>query len=78
MADIGCEIVVCWEMSRVNWRVISGLFDGPVDCFIAKNATVPRCPDKDNVEVGGSANEVQKNKYTLDEGPRGVKRLGWL
>ena len=58
MADVGCEIAVCWEMSRVNSRVISGLFGGPVDCFIARNAAVSRGPDKDYVEVGGSANEV--------------------
>ena len=49
---------MCWEMSRVNSRVISGLFGGPVDSSIARNAAVSRGPDKDYVEVGGSANEV--------------------
>jgi len=59
MANVGCEIAVCWEMSiRVNSRVISGLFGGPVDCFITRNAAVSRGPDKDYVEVEGSANEV--------------------
>ena len=58
MADVGCEIAVFWEMSRVNSRVISGLFGGLVNCFIARNAAVSRDHDKDYVEVGGSANEV--------------------
>ena len=58
MADVGCGIAVYWEMFRVNSRVISGLFDGPVDCFVIRNAAVSRGPDKDYVEVGGSANEV--------------------
>jgi len=58
MVDVGCEIMVCWEMFRVNLRVISGLFGGPVDCFIARNAAVSRGPDKDYIEEGGSANEV--------------------
>ena len=42
----------------MNVRVICGLFGSPVDCFIARNATVSRSPDKDYVEVGESANEV--------------------
>ena len=54
----GCEIAMCWEMSRVNSRLISGLFGGPVNCFIARNAAVSRGPEKDYVEVGGSAKEV--------------------
>ena len=58
MADVGCEIAVGCEMFKVNSKVICGLFGGPVDCFIAKNAGVCRGPDKDYVEVGGSANEV--------------------
>jgi len=45
MADVGCEIAVCWERFRVNSRVISGLFGGPVDCFITRNAAVSRGPD---------------------------------
>jgi len=58
MADVGCEITVCWEMSRVNSRVISGLFDGSVNCFITRNAAVLWGPDKDYVDMGGSVNEV--------------------
>jgi len=58
MADVGYEIAMCWEIFRVNSRIISGLFDGPADCFIARNAAVSRGPDKDYVEEGGSANEV--------------------
>jgi len=58
MTDVGCEIAVCWEMYRLNSWVISGLFSGPVDCFIARNSAVFWCPDKDYVEVEGSANEV--------------------
>jgi len=42
MADVGCWITVCWEMFRVNSRVISGVFGGTVDCFIARNAAVSR------------------------------------
>jgi len=53
MADVGYEIAVCWEMSRVNSRVISGLFGGPVDCFIARNAAVSRGLDEDYVEMEG-------------------------
>jgi len=75
IADVSSEIVVCLEMSRVNSRVISGLFGGPINCFIARNAAVSRGPDKDYVEVGGNANEVLKNEYTLDEGVRGVNVL---
>jgi len=56
MADVGCGIAVYWEMFRVNSRVISGLFDGPVDYFIARNVAVSRSLDTDYVEVGGSAN----------------------
>ena len=48
------------QMSRVNSRVISGLFGGPVDCFIARNAAVSRGSDKNYVEVGGSAIEFKK------------------
>jgi len=53
-----CEIAVCWEMFSVNSRVISGLFDGTVDCFIARDAAVSRGPDKDYFEEGKGANEV--------------------
>jgi len=35
LADVGYEITVCWEMFGVNSRVISDLFSGTVDCFIA-------------------------------------------
>ena len=58
MADVGCEIEVCWEMYKVNSRVISGLFGGPVDCFIARNAAVCQSLDVNYVEGEGSANEV--------------------
>jgi len=58
MADIGCQIAVCWKMFRVNSRTISGLFGGPVDCFIARNVAVSQGPDKDYVQVGGRADEV--------------------
>jgi len=51
-------------MLKVNSRVISGL--------TARNVAMSRGPDKDYVEVGGSTNEVSKDKYTLDEGVRGV------
>jgi len=37
----------------------------------------PTGPDKDNFDEG-STNEVQKNKYMLDEGVRGVNILRWL
>jgi len=56
MVDAGCEIAVCWEMFRVNSRVISGLFGVTVDCFIARNAAGSQGPDKDHVEKGRSAN----------------------
>jgi len=46
MADVGCEIAVCWELFRVNLKVISGLFGGKVDCFINKYVAVSRGPDK--------------------------------
>ena len=58
MADVGCEIAVCWEMFRMNSRVISCLFGGLVHCFIVRNAAVSRGPDNDYVEAEGSANEV--------------------
>jgi len=61
-------LAVCWEMFRVNSRVISGLFGDTVDCFIARNFAVSRGPDKDYVEEEGSANEIQTDKYTLDQG----------
>ena len=55
IVTVGCEIAVCWEMFPVNSKVISALFGGTVDCFIARNAVGP---DTDYVEEGGSANEV--------------------
>jgi len=58
MPDVGCDVAVCWEMFRVNLSLISGLFGGLVDCFIARNAAVSRAQIKTIVEVGGSANEV--------------------
>ena len=58
MADVGCEIAVCWKMFRVNSRVISGLFGGPVDRFIVRSAAVSQGPHKEYVEVGKSADEV--------------------
>jgi len=51
---VGCEIAVCWQMFKVNSKVISGLFGGPVDA----SWPVYRGLDKDNVNVGGSVNEV--------------------
>jgi len=70
MADVGCEIAVCWEMSRVNSRVIIGMFD----CFITRNAAVSGGPDKDYVEVGGSADEGVRGVNVLDgcKGGEGV------
>jgi len=45
---------VCWDMSRVTSRVISGLFGGR---WTASLPGMPH-PDKDYVEEGGRANEV--------------------
>ena len=47
-------------------------------CLAARStASLPRMPQCPGayVEMGGSANEVQKNKYTLGEGVRGVNVL---
>jgi len=58
MTDVACEIAGCWEMFRVNLRVISSLFGGTVDSFIVRNVAVSRGSDKGYVEEGGSANEA--------------------
>ena len=55
----------------MNSKAISGLFGGPVDCFIARNAAVSRGPDKDYVEEGGMANEVEVRGVNVLDGCKG-------
>ena len=59
LVDKGCEIPVCWEKFTMNAVVFSGLFSGPVNCFVARNVTVPRGPGKDYAEKGGGERDLE-------------------
>jgi len=43
--DVGSEMAVCWEMSRVNSKVISGLFDG------RSTASLPEMPQCTGAQI---------------------------